>query len=179
METPKYTIGTDIKLTFTLDELSDFDNTAIKQLRCYVMNMDEEAYVNLDNFGYPQYYSPTEYDLNYTGKFSYNWLPYNQQVFNGGMFGPIDDYHFFPSYNGFGVRSKQFKIIPKEYLAPSRVTANKNEIEMYFPAQDQKTLGRYRVVIVVTLYQPGWGSNNLRTMTIDKGEQFILKDYIR
>ena len=83
------------------------------------------------------------------------------------------------SYNGFGVRSKQFKIIPKEYLAPSRVTANKNEIEMYFPAQDQKTLGRYRVVIVVTLYQPGWGSNNLRMMTIDKGEQFILKDYIR
>nr|DAM86447.1 MAG TPA: hypothetical protein [Caudoviricetes sp.] len=29
------------------------------------------------------------------------------------------------------------------------------------------------------MYQPGWGSNNLRTMTIDKGEQFILKDYIR
>lgn len=173
----KYTIGTDIKRVYNLSELSDFDLTSIKQLRCYVINTDEQEYVNLDNFGYPQYYSPTEYDINYTNKFRYNWLPYNQEVYNSGMFGPIDDYRIFPTYNGFGVRSKQFKIIPTEYLCPSRVLENKGQIEMYFPAQDQRRAGKYKVVIVLTIYESGWGSNNLRTVTIDKGEQFILEDY--
>jgi hypothetical protein len=48
---------------------------------------------------------------------------------------------------------------------------------MYFPAQDQIRAGKYKVVIVLTIYESGWGSNNLRTVTIDKGEQFILEDY--
>jgi len=37
----KYTIGTDIKRVYNLSELSDFDLTSIKQLRCYVINTDE------------------------------------------------------------------------------------------------------------------------------------------
>jgi len=85
------------------------------------------------------------------------------------MFGPIDDYRYFPAYNGFGVNSKQFKIVPDKYLASSRVINDTNTIEMYFPAQDQKDFGEYIVLIVVTVYQPGWGSNNLRTFTINKG----------
>jgi hypothetical protein len=47
---------------------------------------------------------------------------------------------------------------------------------MYFPAQDQKDFGKYIVLIVVTVYQPGWGSNNLRTFTINKGVQFEIVD---
>ena len=47
---------------------------------------------------------------------------------------------------------------------------------MYFPAQDQKDFGKYIVLIVVTIYQPGWGSNNLRTFTINKGVQFEIVD---
>jgi hypothetical protein len=66
----------------------------------------------------------------------YNWLPYNQEVYTGGMFGPIDDYRYFPAYNGFGVRSKQFKIVPDKYLAASKVLSDQRKIEMYFPAQD-------------------------------------------
>jgi hypothetical protein len=31
-------------------------------------------------------------------------------------------------------------------------------------------------LIVVTLYEPGWGTNNLRTFTINKGVQFELTD---
>ena len=173
-------MGTDIRLEFTLEELSEFDNTAIKQLRCYIIRKEDVQYIDLDNFGYPQYYSPTEYDLMYTcsycNRYRYNWLPYNQEVFNSGMFGPIDDYRYFPTYNGFGVRSKQFKIIPDKYLAASKVLEKKNTIEMYFPADDQRQFGEYIVVIVVTVYQPGWGSNNLRTYTINKGVQFELVD---
>lgn len=169
-------IGTDIRLQFTLDDLSEFDRTSIKQLRCYVIRKDDIQYINLDNYGYPQYYSPTDYDLMYTSCCRYNWLPYNQYVYNCGMFGPIDDYRYFPAYNGFGVNSKQFKIVPDKYLASSRVIDDTNTIEMYFPAQDQKDFGKYIVLIVVTVYQPGWGSNNLRTFTINKGVQFEIVD---
>ena len=169
-------MGTDIRLQFTLDDLSEFDRTSIKQLRCYVIRKEDIQYINLDNYGYPQYYSPTDYDLMYTSCCRYNWLPYNQYVYNCGMFGPIDDYRYFPAYNGFGVNSKQFKIVPDKYLASSRVINDTNTIEMYFPAQDQKDFGKYIVLIVVTVYQPGWGSNNLRTFTINKGVQFEIVD---
>lgn len=169
-------MGTDIRLQFTLDDLSEFDRTSIKQLRCYVIRKDDIQYINLDNYGYPQYYSPTDYDLMYTSCCRYNWLPYNQYVYNCGMFGPIDDYRYFPAYNGFGVNSKQFKIVPDKYLASSMVINDTNTIEMYFPAQDQKDFGKYIVLIVVTVYQPGWGSNNLRTFTINKGVQFEIVD---
>lgn len=169
-------MGTDIRLQFTLDDLSEFDRTSIKQLRCYVIRKEDIQYIDLDNYGYPQYYSPTDYDLMYTSCCRYNWLPYNQYVYNCGMFGPIDDYRYFPAYNGFGVNSKQFKIVPDKYLASSRVINDTNTIEMYFPAQDQKDFGKYIVLIVVTAYQPGWGSNNLRTFTINKGVQFEIVD---
>lgn len=169
-------MGTDIRLQFTLDDLSEFDRTSIKQLRCYVIRKEDIQYIDLDNYGYPQYYSPTDYDLMYTSCCRYNWLPYNQYVYNCGMFGQIDDYRYFPAYNGFGVNSKQFKIVPDKYLASSRVVNDTNTIEMYFPAQDQKDFGKYIVLIVVTVYQPGWGSNNLRTFTINKGVQFEIVD---
>lgn len=169
-------MGTDIRLQFTLDELSDYDATSIKQLRCYVIRKEDIQYIDLDNYGYPQYYSPTDYDLMYTRCRMYNWLPYNQEVYTSGMFGPIDDYRYFPAYNGFGVRSKQFKIVPDKYLASSRVISGSKQIEMYFPAEDQKNFGEYIVLIVITVYQPGWGSNNLRTFTINKGVQFEIVD---
>ena len=169
-------IGTDIRLQFTLDELSDYDATSIKQLRCYVIRKEDIQYIDLDNYGYPQYYSPTDYDLVYTRCHMYNWLPYNQQVYTSGMFGPIDDYRYFPAYNGFGVRSKQFKIVPDKYLASSRVISGSKQIEMYFPAEDQRSFGEYIVLIVITVYEPGWGSNNLRTFTINKGVQFEIVD---
>ena len=169
-------MGTDVRLQFTLDELSDYDATSIKQLRCYVIRKEDIQYIDLDNYGYPQYYSPTDYDLVYTRCHMYNWLPYNQEVYTSGMFGPIDDYRYFPAYNGFGVRSKQFKIVPDKYLASSRVISGSKQIEMYFPAQDQRNFGQYIVLVVITVYQPGWGSNNLRTFTINKGVQFEIVD---
>lgn len=169
-------MGTDIRLQFTLDELSDYDATSIKQLRCYVIRKEDIQYIDLDNYGYPQYYSPTDYDLVYTRCHMYNWLPYNQEVYTSGMFGPIDDYRYFPAYNGFGVRSKQFKIVPDKYLASSRVISGSKQIEMYFPAADQRNFGEYIVLVVITVYEPGWGSNNLRTFTINKGVQFEIVD---
>lgn len=151
-------IGNDIRVQTTLHELTDFDATMIKQLRCYFI---PESDSNVNPF--PQTYDPAQYNICNCGKPMYNVFPCN-----------IDAPHWFPGYNGFGVNSTPFMSIKKEYLAPSRLLAEQNKIEAYFPAVDQKLLGEYRVVIVLTLYQTGWGADNLRTYTIDKGIVFAL-----
>ena len=151
-------IGNDIRVQTTLHELKDFDATMIKQLRCYfIPNIEEAANP------FPQTYDPEQYTVCNCGKPKYNVFPCN-----------IDAPHWFPGYNGFGVNSTPFIRFEKEYLAPSRLLAEQNKIEAYFPAVDQKLLSEYRVVIVLTLYQAGWGTDNLRTYTIDKGIVFAL-----
>ena len=151
-------IGNDIRVQTTLHELKDFDATMIKQLRCYfIPNIEEAANP------FPQTYDPAQYTICNCGKPKYNVFPCN-----------IDAPHWFPGYNGFGVNSTPFIRFEKEYLAPSRLLAEQNKIEAYFPAVDQKLLSEYRVVIVLTLYQAGWGTDNLRTYTIDKGIVFAL-----
>ena len=151
-------IGNDIRVQTTLHELKDFDATMIKQLRCYfIPNIEEAANP------FPQTYDPAQYTVCNCGKPKYNVFPCN-----------IDAPHWFPGYNGFGVNSTPFIRFEKEYLAPSRLLAEQNKIEAYFPAVDQKLLSEYRVVIVLTLYQVGWGTDNLRTYTIDKGIVFAL-----
>ena len=151
-------IGNDIRVQTTLHELKDFDATMIKQLRCYfIPNIEEAANP------FPQTYDPAQYTVCNCGKPKYNVFPCN-----------IDAPHWFPGYNGFGVNSTPFIRFEKEYLAPSRLLAEQNKIEAYFPAVDQKLLSEYRVVIILTLYQAGWGTDNLRTYTIDKGIVFAL-----
>lgn len=151
-------IGNDIRVQTTLHELKDFDATMIKQLRCYfIPNIEDAANP------FPQTYDPAQYTVCNCGKPKYNVFPCN-----------IDAPHWFPGYNGFGVNSTPFIRFEKEYLAPSRLLAEQNKIEAYFPAVDQKLLSEYRVVIVLTLYQAGWGTDNLRTYTIDKGIVFAL-----
>jgi hypothetical protein len=36
--------------------------------------------------------------------------------------------------------------------------------------------GIYKLVVVLTVFEQGWGRHNLRTYTIDKGEVFELVD---
>ena len=151
-------IGNDIRVQTTLHELTDFDATMIKQLRCYFIPKSDD---NVNPF--PQTYDPAQYNICNCGKPMYNVFPCN-----------IDAPHWFPGYNGFGVNSTPFVSVKREYLAPSRLLAEQNKIEAYFPAADQKLLGEYKVVIVLTLYQAGWGTDNLRTYTIDKGVVFAL-----
>lgn len=151
-------IGNDIRVQTTLHELTDFDATMIKQLRCYFIPKSDD---NVNPF--PQTYDPAQYNICNCGKPMYNVFPCN-----------IDAPHWFPGYNGFGVNSTPFMSVKREYLAPSRLLAEQNKIEAYFHAADQKLLGEYKVVIVLTLYQTGWGTDNLRTYTIDKGVVFAL-----
>lgn len=62
------------------------------------------------------------------------------------------------------------------YLADSQVLNEKNTITCFFPAVQQKMCGTYKLVVILTVFEQGWGRHNLRTYTIDKGDVFELVD---
>lgn len=63
-----------------------------------------------------------------------------------------------------------------KFIAPAEMAAGKNMIQCYFPACDQYLCGAYKLVIVLTVYEPGWGCRNLHTYTFDYGIVFTLVD---
>lgn len=62
------------------------------------------------------------------------------------------------------------------YLADSQVLPTKNTLTCFFPAVQQGMCGEYKLVVVLTVFEQGWGRHNLRTYTIDKGLVFELVD---
>lgn len=150
-------IGNDIRVQTSLHDLNDFDITSIKQLRCYFIPQCDSYTTPNDT------YDPMQYNICNCGKPKYNVFPCN-----------IDAPHWFCGYNGFGVNSKRFIHVDNNFLAPARLLAEQNRIEAYFPAKAQYQIGEYKFVIVLTIYQPGWCENNLRTITLDEGVIFAL-----
>lgn len=150
-------IGNDIRVQTSLHDLNDFDITSIKQLRCYFIPQYDSYTTPNDT------YDPMQYNVCNCGKPKYNVFPCN-----------IDAPHWFCGYNGFGVNSKRFIHVDNKFLAPSRLLAEQNRIEAYFPAKAQYQIGEYKFVIVLTIYQPGWCEDNLRTITLDEGVIFAL-----
>ena len=150
-------IGNDIRVQTSLHDLNDFDITSIKQLRCYFIPQGDSYTTPNDT------YDPMQYNICNCGKPKYNVFPCN-----------MDAPHWFCGYNGFGVNSKRFVHVDSNFLAPARLLAEQNRIEAYFPAKAQYQIGEYKFVIVLTIYQPGWCENNLRTITLDEGVIFAL-----
>jgi len=62
------------------------------------------------------------------------------------------------------------------YLADSQVLHETNTLTCMFPAVQQKFCGTYKLVVVLTVFEQGWGRHNLRTYTIDRGDVFELVD---
>lgn len=151
-------IGNDIRVQTSLHDLNDFDITSIKQLRCYFIPQGNNYTPSATDT-----YDPMQYNICNCGKPKYNVFPCN-----------IDAPHWFCGYNGFGVNSKRFIHVDNKFLAPSRLLAEQNRIEAYFPAKTQYQIGEYKFVIVLTIYQPGWCEDNLRTITLDEGVIFAL-----
>lgn len=160
----KIRIGNDIRVRVTLNELGTQNSTNVKQLRAYFIHVEDEP---VSKNKYPQYYTPTQYSINCCGYYQYNACPSNLYY---------TDPHWFPGYNGFGVCSTPFQPDYNIFQAPVNILSATNRFEAYFPAEFQKYLGEYKLVFVVQLFQQGWGLNNVRTFTIDKGSVFILSD---
>lgn len=157
-------IGNDVVVRTSLDEFETNDKLKIKTLQCLFIK--QECDNKSDN---DMCYEPLQYVYGCCG-----CCNYNAAVFNNGYNMPctLRDPHWFPGYNDFGVNSNKFNC-PKEYQSDVRVFDN--YVESYFPAKDQK-LGIFKVVFVAQVYTTGWGMNDLKTITIDKGELFTLVD---
>lgn len=157
-------IGNDVVVRTSLDEFETNDKLEIKTLQCLFIKQEYDNKSDND-----MCYEPSQYVYGCCG-----CCNYNVAVFNNGYNMPciLRDPHWFPGYNGFGVNSNKFNC-PKEYQSDVRVFDN--YVESYFPAKDQK-LGIFKVVFVAQVYTTGWGMNDLKTITIDKGELFTLVD---
>jgi len=173
--------------------VNDLDMTNIKQVRCYLINTPKkEDRKKFKRVGFPEMYSPTAYNINNSGFPSYHMEPAN--VCNYDRFAPdFHDFHWWPGFRGFGICPERFHDhcghslwhgphpehdhFPGHwYLADSWVLNEKNTLACMFPAIDQIMCGTYKLVVVITVFQKGWGKHNLRTYTIDKGDVFQLVD---
>ena len=84
-------------------------------------------------------------------------------------------------YCGFGLhpcwdalRKKAIPSIPTEYRAQVLATKKQNVVEVIFPAEHQLLTGKYKLVLVVKIYAPGFNNQNLRTVTLDVPDVFEL-----
>ena len=169
------TKGTDVRLRFKLGELNKFDVTSVKQMRCYLVRHEDKDFAEkIHHCNFPQFYHPTEYTMNHNIYCNQMFTYYNPYFSSNAMFGKVSDYFVFPSYNGFGVYTKKFVNTHTDYLCASRLLPEKNMAECYFPAEDQRFIGTFDLIVMVTLYQRGWGDDNLRTYTVRRDEAFEL-----
>lgn len=149
---------------------------------------------------FPEFYIPSPYNMHGCGAPAYHVNPANVCCYD--RFLPdFHDHHWWPGYRGFGLHPDKFEryhrlwhgMMPIEhfehpfvtgpdrlpepwYLADSEVLPTTNTITCMFPAKDQHRCGIYKLVVVLTLFEQGWGKHNLRTYTIDKGDVFELVD---
>ena len=178
--------------------VGDLDMTNIKQVRCYLVNTSysdkpsKEDRKKFRRVGFPEMYHPTAYNINNAGFPSYHMEPAN--VCNYDRFLPdFHDYHLWPGFRGFGIHPERFHDhcghihwhgphpdhkddYNPWYLAESWPIEGRSMMQCLFPAMDQLMCGVYKLVVVITVYQKGWGRHNLRTYTIDKGNVFQLVD---
>lgn len=202
----KVRIGNDIRLNLTLRGPKNYDQSNIKQLRCYLINtsVTEFDYAAGDCFGcgrchkhHPHGHVCGHYGYHFPvhnacchPKHKYPFSPCDPAMGEGPLrpnyghpwhcddhhnydFKPFHSCYFRPDHHDFikPFCDEQFK-----FLAHSKVLPGKNRIQTYFPAQDQLMCGDYKLVVVLVVYEAGWGHSDLHTYTIDYGTVVTLTD---
>lgn len=188
-------IGNDIKVKFTIRGPQGFDKVNVKQMQVYFINTtfenDERECIVKRRFPkepFPQFYTPSKYSIHGCGPWSYHTNP--RKCDYATCLPGIIDPHIWPYYNGFGLTPDKFVDCPNGiisykpkhlvnepiYLAPSLLTEETSSAEAYFPAHEQIMCGPYKMVVVLVMYENGWGKNNLHTYTIDYGVLFNIVD---
>ena len=174
----KIRIGNDIRLYVSLLSSKVTDSVNINSVKAFIINASKqkEAYDELKNKTkfisrfpvepYVSAYSSTAYDIKSSGYPT--WRAYPQNYVIG-------------SYAGFGVEpdwNSKHQPMPvhnlTEYQAEVKATKVPNKVQVFFPAEAQLFTGDYNLIIVAKIYEPGYASNNLRTVTMDYENIFTL-----
>lgn len=141
----------------TLVDPEGSDLVNVQSVKCYLV-LDEKKHKNrFPKEPYTDTFRSSSYNINMCGRPTY-FVHVN-------------------NYTGFGVYPDWRSIYScpcDEYLAPSKRTEDIDTIEVLFPAVDQRALGVYNLIVVAKLYEPGYGPDNTRTVTIDYPHVFEL-----
>lgn len=174
----KIRIGNDIRLAVDLRKqvIGEGDDTfAVRQVTAYLVNTTKIA----------EYKAKLEERKHFVGRFprepfshDYNTTPWC--VCGCGM----PTWNVLPVngvYGGFGTEpfgklDKELQKIASviQYKASCQATAQQNIINVYFPAKDQLATGEYKLVLVASVYAPGYNIENLKTIQVDVPEVFEL-----
>lgn len=173
-------IGNDIRLRINLLDMKGVDTINIKSIKVYIINTSREKekadkIANCTKFisrfpcePHHPAFEPSAYDLNLAGLPRYYAYP---------------EHHCHYFYHGFGLHPDWSHIYPvenctndTEFIAPVQATEYKDQVDAYFPANSQLYCGVYKIVVVARIYQPGYGLDNLRTITMDYNNIFRLVD---
>lgn len=68
-------------------------------------------------------------------------------------------------------------IMPFEYYPEVISTPERNRFFIMYPANDQRFIGNYTLVVTAEVYEPGYNNDNIRTITIDYPNIFELVEY--
>ena len=173
-------IGNDIRLRINLLNMKGIDTINIKSIKVYIINTSREKekadkIANCTKFisrfpcePHHPAFEPSAYDLNLAGLPRYYAYP---------------EHHCHYFYHGFGLHPDWSHIYSvenctndTEFIAPVQATEYKDQVDAYFPANNQLYCGVYKIVVVARIYQPGYGLDNLRTITMDYNNIFRLVD---
>lgn len=171
-------IGNDIRLNLTVKGPKDYDQSNIKQLRAYLVNTTMQIYT--------EPWAPCDCACD---RHKYHHMPCNRfthipvnPAFGEGPLRPNygHPWHHFDHaccHNPHKPHTDMaFLNNIYTYQASSKVLAEKNKIQVYFPAHAQIACGNYKLVIVLSVYESGWGRCDLHTYTIDYPDVFTLVD---
>ena len=175
----KIRIGTDLNLLVTLTNIAPSKPIMIRSLEAFLINTTMKSKIDEDIKKKTKFisrfpiepmrdsYISTNYNINCSGYPQYNWVPEHTVV---------------PSYAGYGCDPDWDMIYPKrpcyrltEYKARVLATKHQDQVEVFFPAEDQLFCGDYNIIIVVKYYATGY-TNNIKTVTLDYTNAFTLVD---
>lgn len=168
-------IGNDIRMQITLLGDGEYTQSNIVKLDAKLINTSIEP-KHCHHF--PKFYDPTPYTTHNSGVPTYHVHPH-YGINEYCQFHPeFTEPHWWPNYCGFGVCSKPFcdhkceHDMREIHLLPMIVDTN--TIETVFEARHQKCPGQYVLIVKYTVYEPGYGPDNLHTYCADYGVVFNL-----
>lgn len=164
-------IGNDIKLNVTLDSEKDFNTSNVYSIKAYLINLAAEEFFEPMN--------PCHCNCCHSvcGHCGYHHYPSNLYNRHSVYFDDWGCCH--PRAYGRNIHRLPFLTRAAHHGAFYRYLYNatlkgNNTFDVFFPAKDQRFQGTYKLIVVLTTQETGWGEQNLHTYTIDYGEVFTL-----